>query len=76
MDLKHDRIAYHSDGQGYGSLIQRKNDIRESLSTTDQAEAFEEAPVQRWRWLRPLLPKWLHHICGWRKQPELRKLSS
>jgi len=46
---------------------------RESLSTTDQAEAFEEAPVQRWRWLRPLLPKHTY-LRGWRKQLELRKL--
>lgn len=49
---------------------------RESLSTTNQAEAFEEAPVQRWRWLRPLLPKGLQpYLRGWRKQLELRKLS-
>ncbi|MBV8886391.1 MAG: class I SAM-dependent methyltransferase [Chroococcidiopsidaceae cyanobacterium CP_BM_RX_35] len=49
----------------------------DDFSTTGQAkETFEEAPVQSWQWLRPLLPKRLQpYFRGLRKRLELRKLS-
>ena len=48
-----------------------------ALSTTNQvSDTFEEAPIQKWQWLRPFIPKILQpYLRGLRKQLELNKLS-